>query len=178
MHVPSLRDWWRWSSCGYRSFQNLYLLADSCSIIINIIMKEIDLVCWRKYSSKHSKGSFISKLFHFAKGITVITVLVSCCNWELLKLWFLHCHCTEKIDRLNILFCVSENAAFWCNLKSLITWWILNYLMPSFVHFDRDLQSSGLKMKKQFFRVKQLADQHFSRWVNRKEHIYVRVYIL
>ncbi|PNF26550.1 hypothetical protein B7P43_G13261 [Cryptotermes secundus] len=35
--------------------------------------------------------------------------------------------------------------------------------MPSFVHFDRDLQSSGLKMKKQFFRVKQLADQHFSR---------------
>lgn len=35
--------------------------------------------------------------------------------------------------------------------------------MPSFVHFDRDLQSSGLKMMKQIRRVKHLADQHFSR---------------
>lgn len=35
--------------------------------------------------------------------------------------------------------------------------------MPSFVHFDTDIQSSGLKMKKQLFRVKQLADQRFAR---------------
>lgn len=47
--------------------------------------------------------------------------------------------------------------------------------MPSFIHFDTDLQSSGPKMKKQFFRVKQLADQRFARWVNHKVYVYMYV---
>jgi hypothetical protein len=49
--------------------------------------------------------------------------------------------------------------------------------MPTLINFDSDWQSSSLKMKKQFFRVKQLADQRFSRSVCYVVFLYMHVHV-
>jgi hypothetical protein len=50
--------------------------------------------------------------------------------------------------------------------------------MPTLIHFDSDWQSSSLRMKKQFFRVKQLADQRFSRSVYYVVFLYMHFHTL